>query len=102
METIDFGNGIKIAGLIPVMVEGEQFYIGKASGGYRLYNAQGGGFLVKDIDLLEDQPGCSTCENSFIIGCVKVPKHFIEPAKKAFKEAAKELDNYYKQKENAN
>lgn len=93
MENYVLENGITLRNALKLEIEKEVYYISKAQQGYIVYNALGAGKHVPDISQVEKLSGCRVEEDNFIIGCVTVPKHFLELGKKIFSERASELED---------
>ena len=100
MENFVLDKGVTLRNAIKVEVEGETYYITKATTGYIVYNTIGAGIHVPEIESVEQQVGCKVGEDTFTIGCVTVPKHFLEIGKKAFKQKAEELEVKLVEKQN--
>ena len=92
MENYVLENGVTLRNAIKLEIEKEVYYITKASKGYIVYNSIGAGIAVPEIENVEKQSGCSIGEDTFTIGCVTVPRHWLEIGKKAFSEKAQELE----------
>ena len=92
MENYVLENGITLRNALKLEIEKEVYYITKAAKGYTVYNSTGAGISVPDIENVEKQSSCSIGKDTFTIGCVTVPKHWLEIGKKAFSEKAGELE----------